>query len=257
MDDIREGPARFYDLNPDAPEDGPFYLDRLPSPRARVLELGCGTGRVSIPLAHGCAYLHGLDRSKAMLDICRSKAKAACLAEDRLRVDFADISDFELDDRFDLIIAPFRVMQNLETDAQLDGLFRCIRAHLADNARCILNAFNPNWPPDLMRTEWLSDREVLRWVVPTADGQVTCHDLRARIDAERLILYPELIFRRFVGADLIEEARLKIPMRCHYPAELVARIESAGFVITGKWEGYEGEEYGVGSELVVEFAIVS
>jgi SAM-dependent methyltransferase len=255
MEDIRQGPARFYDLNPNPPKDIPFYLERLSSPRARVLELGCGTGRVSIPLARSCAYLQGLDNSRAMLEICRSKAAAAGLGADRLRVDLADISDFELSDRFDLIIAPFRVIQNLESDAQLDGLFRCVRRHLAASGRCILNAFNPNRPPDVMRTEWVSDRENLAWEAGTADGRVTCHDLRARIDAERLILYPQLVYRRFVKDELVEEVHLEIPMRCHYPAAFIARIESAGYLITGKWGGYQGEEYGVGNELVVEFAL--
>ena len=49
--DIREGPASFYDLSPNHPNDIPFYVERIPFAEARVLELGCGTGRVSVPLA--------------------------------------------------------------------------------------------------------------------------------------------------------------------------------------------------------------
>ncbi len=40
--DIRGGEARFYDLNPNLPDDIPFFLERLPSPDPRVLELGFG-----------------------------------------------------------------------------------------------------------------------------------------------------------------------------------------------------------------------
>jgi SAM-dependent methyltransferase len=149
--DIRAGPARFYDLGPHHPNDVPFYLERLPTPHARVLELGCGTGRVSIPLADRCAFLHGLDLSEAMLQVCRSKLKAAGLGEEKVRVEAADITDFELSDRFDLVIAPFRVMQNLETDEQLAGLFHCIRQHLGEGGRCILNVFHPKRPPETMR----------------------------------------------------------------------------------------------------------
>jgi hypothetical protein len=37
--------AKYYDASPVFPNDDPFYQARIPSPRARILELGCGTGR--------------------------------------------------------------------------------------------------------------------------------------------------------------------------------------------------------------------
>ena len=44
MMDIRTDAARYYDLDPDVPDDLPFYRNLVPSKDARVLELGCGTG---------------------------------------------------------------------------------------------------------------------------------------------------------------------------------------------------------------------
>lgn len=52
---------------------------------------------------------------------------------------------------------------------------------------------------------------------------------------------------------MLDEATLRIAMRCYYPDELVARIEAAGFQVTGRWGGYAGEVYGEGPELVVAF----
>jgi SAM-dependent methyltransferase len=252
--DIREGEARFYDLNPNVPKDIPFFLKRIPSPDARVLELGCGTGRVSIPVAQRCAFLYGLDLSSAMLEICRSKLQASGLGEERVRIARADICNFDLGQTFDLIIAPFRVVQSLVTDAQLAGMFGCIRKHLARSGRCVLNAFNPNRDPATMRSDWVSDQEELAWEVETPHGRVARYDVRRRIDGEPLVLYPDLVYRRFVGAELVEEVLASIPMRCHYPEDFLSRIESEGFRTTGKWGGYIGEEYGVGGELVVEFS---
>ena len=81
MRDPRAEPARFYDLNPNLPRDVPFYIGRMPCPRARVLELGCGTGRVAIPLLAHCASVHGLDRSEAMLQIALEKVASAGLGD--------------------------------------------------------------------------------------------------------------------------------------------------------------------------------
>jgi hypothetical protein len=190
-----------------------------------------------------------------MLQICRTKLASAGVPAERATVSRADITAFALGDRFDFIIAPFRVMQNLETDEQLDGLFRCVRTHLAPRGRCILNAFDPNGDRESIRTQWVKDEEHLAWEVRTDRDRVTCHDIRSRIDGDHLILYPKLVYRRFEGNAVVEEAILEIPMRCHYPDDLLSRIEAAGFRVTGTWGGYSEEEYGRGGELVVEFAL--
>ena len=52
---------------------------------------------------------------------------------------------------------------------------------------------------------------------------------------------------------MIEEAVLKICMRCYYPAEFAALIEQHGFHIQQRWGGYHDEVYGEGPELVVQF----
>jgi SAM-dependent methyltransferase len=243
--DIRGEVARYYDLNPEAPRDIPFYQALVPSPQASVLELGCGTGRVLVPLAQSCGFIQGIDSSQAMLEICRSKLQPS----ENARVTLGDICNFDLGRRFDLVIAPYRVLQNLETDAQLDGLFRCVRAHLSPGGSCVLNVFRP-WQ---FGRAWLRDGETFNWEVPVDGGRVTCHDRRQRVDAERRILYPELIWRRYRADELIDEAVLRIAMR-YYDAEGFEKLITAqGFRIVNRWGGYAGEAYGEGPELVLQF----
>lgn len=114
--DIRTAAAKYYDVSPTFPDDIPFYLRMLPSADVSVLELGCGTGRVTLPLASACNFVHGLDISQTMIDVCRQKLAAAHVSTTRARLDVADITSFSFTHKFDLIIAPFRVLQNLETD---------------------------------------------------------------------------------------------------------------------------------------------
>ena len=251
--DIRAEAAKFYDNNPDAPDDILFYRERIPAPDAALLELGCGTGRVTLPLSAYCQYIHGIDRSPAMIAICQEKLDIAKTSPDRVRVEVGDITCFDLERKFDLMIAPFRVMQNLETDADVDGLFSCIRQHLSLDGTAILNVFKPNAPPAVLAEKWGSLAENLNWEVPTFEGRITCSDRRTAYDAEKVILYPELIYRRYAGDELIEEAVLKIVMRCYYPEQFIRLIEGHGFRIVNRWGGYAGEVYGEGPELVVQF----
>src|SRR5262249_36467985 len=141
--DIRAEAAKYYDVSPTIPNDLAFYRARLPASDAAVLELGCGTGRVLLPLAAKCGFIHGIDQSQAMLARCLQKLQAAAIPPTKARVALGDITQFALSRAFDLIIAPYRVFQLLETDAQVDGLFQCVRAHLAPGGTCILNVFHP------------------------------------------------------------------------------------------------------------------
>lgn len=202
--DIRAQAARYYDLNPGAPDDIPFYKRLVPSPKARVLELGCGTGRVLVPLAAVCGYVHGIDLSEAMVGICREKLKKAGVGANKAQVGIGEITQFSLGRTFDLILAPYRVFQNLESELAVNGVFECVRQHLAPEGTCIFNVFNPKCDPDTLRRDWCTESETLSWEVPVEGGRVTCDDRRPRMDPTNLILYPELIYRRYEGEKLMD-----------------------------------------------------
>lgn len=255
--DLRAATARYYDqqdlsyIN----HDVAFYRARLPGREARVLELGCGTGRVLVPLAADCAHIHGIDLSEAMLAVCHEKVDTAGLPAARVRLTQGDITQLDLGERFDLITAPFRVFQNLARDAQVDGFFETVRRHLAPSGRAILNAFNPLAGPDEMRARWLAQPgEVQRWETPCGAGRLALFERIAGVHPERLIVYPVLIYRYFEAEALVDEAVLEIAMRAYYPDEFTRLIEAHGFRVFARWGGYAGEAYGQGPELVVEFA---
>jgi SAM-dependent methyltransferase len=252
--DIREEAARYYDYESDWLQDIPFYEQRIPSPEARILELGCGTGRVLVPLARSCGCIRGVDISEAMLDICRRKLNAAGILPSGAQVEVGDISRIDLHSEFDLIIAPFRVFQNLETDEEVDGFFDVVHRHLARGGSCILNVFKPKWDREGLKRHWLSDKERPQWERETEGGRVTCHTRQRRMDEETLVLHPELVYRRYEGDSLVDETVLRIPMRCYYPDDFDELVRAHGFDILERWGGYAGEAYGEGPELVLQFA---
>jgi hypothetical protein len=190
-----------------------------------------------------------------MLTHCLQKLQAAAIPPTTARVELGDITDFALGRTFDLIIAPYRVFQLLETEAQVDGLFRCVRAHLAPEGTCILNVFHPQGGFEGIEKAWESMTERGRWEV-TVDGvRLRCEERWLRLDPERHILYVELIYRRYIGGAWVEDAVLQIPRRCYAPTEFEQVIRDHGFRIIQRWGGYAGERYGEGPELVVQFSV--
>ena len=111
----------------------------------------------------------------------------------------------------------------------------------------------PNRDPEALRQTWCAPGEHFDGESVVDGKRIVRHHRRPRMDPERMIVYPELIYRRYDGDVLEDEAVLKIAMRCWYPDAFTNLITDHGFRITGKWGGYAGETYGEGPELVVQF----
>jgi SAM-dependent methyltransferase len=124
-------------------DDIPFYASLAKAAAAAghsVLELGCGTGRVTIPMAQAGVNIVGLDSSAEMLAV--AQAKAAGLQNIRwLR---GDMAAFNLEQRFGLVIIPFRSFLLLLTLAEQKSCLARIHQHLVDGGRLALNFFNPD-----------------------------------------------------------------------------------------------------------------
>jgi ubiquinone/menaquinone biosynthesis C-methylase UbiE len=251
-EDARAAVAEFYDVEPDFPADVPFYRKLIPRPDARVLELGCGTGRVLVELAPHCGSIVGVDASQAMLAICRRRLKRAGVAAGEVRLVRADVSSFRGGRGFDLILAPYRVFQNLERDEQIEGFFRVLRASLSREGTFVLDVFNPDRPAAELRRDWCSENERFQWEVERQGRRIVCSELRRRLRDDPLTLYPVLVYRVYRGQRLEREATFEFPMRCHYADELEGLVRRQGFEVVGRWGGYEGEAYGRGPELLLQ-----
>lgn len=138
--------ALFYDHVATGVEgDIAFYVEEAVASGSPVLELGCGTGRLLIPVVEAGLEVVGLDASADMLDVARAKL-AACRpdVQRRARLVHGDMRDFELAPPFSLVTIPYRAfLHNLSIDDQLRTLGR-VRRHLADDGRLILNVFDPS-----------------------------------------------------------------------------------------------------------------
>ena len=127
-------------------QDVAFYVAEAQRAGGAVLEIGCGTGRILLPIARAGCVITGLDGSRAMLERCRAKLAAESAAvQGRVRLAPGDMRQFNLGAVYPLIIAPFRVVQHLTTvDDQLTFLAR-VANHLAPGGRLIFDVFNPRF----------------------------------------------------------------------------------------------------------------
>lgn len=248
MPESRQYNAEYYDAF-EWPLDDVELYSQFTSPDSEVLELGCGTGRVTVPLAKKSKHLTGIEISEPMLD----QAKAKC-QENNVSLILDDITSMSLNKKFDLIIAPFRVLQCLEQQEQVDGIFTVIRNHLKESGTAILNVFNPHFSKEEMAEKWITEEETFCGETQLKNGDtLKLWDTRKHLDAENQVLHPEMIYRRYRNNELVDSHTNPICMRYWYPNQFKQLIESNGFTVTDSWGGYKKEVYGEGPELVVAF----
>jgi len=136
--------AEYYDHLPVTAgrPDVEFYVEAAKSQGGPILELGCGTGRVLVPIARAGVRITGLDQSKPMLERARAKlAQEPREVQERVRLVDGDMTNFALDEKFRLVIIPFRPFQHLLTvEAQLACLGH-VHRHLAAGGRLIVDFF--------------------------------------------------------------------------------------------------------------------
>jgi len=137
--------ADYYDESPIVKgrlQDVAFYRDAARDFGDPVLELGCGTGRITMALAQAGKRVTGLDLSERMLERAVKK-RSALYTEERERVHLVqgDMAQFDLGEKFRLIIIPFRPLQHLLEVKQQMGCLECVHKHLAPGGRLVLDVF--------------------------------------------------------------------------------------------------------------------
>lgn len=137
--------ASFYDALFDKVDDIPLYQEYARKAEGLVLECGCGTGRVAIPLARIGVNVVGIDKNEKMLAIAREKlAEESPVVRSRVKLVKADMRNFKLEERFSLCIIPFSTFLHMLTVEDQEACLSTINKHLLPNGYLIISVFNPD-----------------------------------------------------------------------------------------------------------------
>jgi SAM-dependent methyltransferase len=135
--------ARFYDVIYHTIRDEvdtDYFLKKIAGYNGKVLEVGVGTGRLFLSALNKGADIYGIDISPAMIDVLKKQLNPG--QQQRVRVD--DMVTMQLDQKFDLIVAPFRVFSHImSVDEQLRALNNISR-HLQADGTFIFDLYVPS-----------------------------------------------------------------------------------------------------------------
>lgn len=205
--------------------DGPFYLALAQRIGGPVLELGCGTGRITIPMAQQGMTMTGLDIVPGMLALARQKAQSLPIQWVE-----ADARSFKLGRQFRFIFESGSMFQHLLDRADQEALLACVRDHLEPEGRFVVGVMYPdaNMLAHVENEEdWFS--------YANTQGQEVRVSGTQHYDRVRQIK-TETAYRRWRDADgheVVQSAPLRL--RYVFPQELESLLHYNGFAVCERY----------------------
>jgi SAM-dependent methyltransferase len=221
MDAVYDGIlAEVYDAytDADAREDLPLWDRLVTETDGPALELGCGTGRVLLPLIQAGHKVHGLDDSADMLALCRVRAVARGLSP---TLHHARMSDYSLADRFSLVFSAAGTFTLLAGTGEMERALLAAASHMRPGALLALAMDAPREPSE--------GPVVARDMIRPSDGA------RLRCVLEPLDAPDEEVEAWMMTNEVIppdggkRSDTRRIAFRRPEPAGFVAMLRSAGF----------------------------
>ena len=233
--------GEYYDLlYGDLEDDLPMWETLTQTVDGPILEVGCGTGRLLLPLAAAGQLLTGLDLSGVALGAARAKIEAAGLM-DQISTFQADMRNFDLPFKdFALALIPLNTFMHCHTiDDQLAAL-RMIYNHLRPEAELVVDLFYPD--PTLLAE---ADGR-LYFEAETVDeltGRTVQWFWRHEIDLAHQLRHLTYILDEIDSAGVVRRVQISFSLRFVYRYEMELLLKASGFIVTALYGNYELEPF--------------
>ncbi len=226
--------------------DVAFWQRLAAAADGEVLELGCGTGRISVPVAKSGVTVTGIDRSAPMLARAGRRIARGRLG-DRLRLVRGDIRLLPFRARrFGLVMAPYGILQSLTRERDLAAALASVARVLPKGGR-----FGIDLVPDLPAWDEYRDRKTLAGRMGR-DTRVELVETVRQDRARRLTIFDQR-YTTTRGRDT-REHRFSLTFRTLTVPQMAGRLERAGFAIEAVLGDYLGGPWDLRAEVWVLLA---
>ena len=259
MTDIYKHPEE-YDLEHlGEEEDIAFYVSLVRTLRPlRILELGCGTGRITLPLAQegarlGCDVI-GLDNQPEMLESAEQHRTAMSPEiRERLRFIAGDMRTFAAEPKLDLIVIPCSSMSHvIELDDQIAVFKRCYE-NLNPGGRFMVEVNMPNMAAyaDSFSTPPRTPIEIDLDRSDESDGTRLIRRKTTRYLSDQQLAHIRFLYEKYQHGRAIESHIDDFASHVFFPRELALLFIHSGFEIERTLGDYRGRPLAANSPLII------
>lgn len=235
-----------YDNREIVKDDLDFYVSFAEKTNGPILELASGTGRVSLYIAEKvrriveCIELSAEMRERFLQKLSTSHKHL----REFINLRCGDMSDFDLGQKFELVIIPWRALQWLPVQEKTEDCLRCVHKHLADNGVFVFDIFKPR----TYDSAWLGNEDVSYDIVDSG-RRVIRSTVNHYADTEKkYIQYKNKIKILENGVETVTEDLLTIK---YYDYEDIMRmLKRLGFRVLQQYGYYDFRDIKDGDEMI-------
>ncbi len=239
-------------LSPVVAGDVEFYRELAVAAPGPALELGCGTGRVLLPLARSGITITGLDLSSAMLEVAAARLqKEPEDVRDRATLMMGDMSSFALERRFGLVFIAFRSFQMLTRPEDQRACLECVFAHLVPGGRVAINLFDPLFDQLSPEVDQIEPRYLGNAPHPITNNLVKVETVSKKNDPVRQLSEEVWRFTEIVaGGAVVRQEEETLRIAWIFRREMRYLLELCGFEVEAEYSDYVKSPPAYGKEQV-------
>lgn len=215
-------------------EDVDFWVERAAAVTGPVCELGCGTGRITVPLALAGISVTGVDASADMLTSAARRASQAGLDGANPTWKRADMRSAFTRNRYGMAIVPLHSLSHLLSTAEILKCLNAVNTMLETDGLLGLALHNPV-PAMLDR-----DSDALHRIFADISDLPVYESSSYRPDTQILSV-------NWYVESAEETQKLSYDLRMIFPEEALLLLELSGFELVARFGWYDGSEFGPGS----------
>ncbi len=193
-----------------------------------ILELGCGTGRILLPLAHEGFHVTGIDNSPDMLALCKMRLGFENAdVQSRVKLCQADAQTFSLDSKFDLVLATCNFLNHFRTTAHALQVLSRAKHHLNGKGIFVLDLSIP----DIRHmAKYDGKTQTFDFTHPLTGASIT-YQFTADYDFVCQTERDHIVLEEYVDGDLQRKHETTMELAYFFPKEVRLLLKAAGFTI--------------------------
>jgi len=254
MTDFYERIAPYYDLlHADLQEDVGFVLTLAERAGGPVLELGCGTGRLVVPLARAGHAVTGVDISGAMLQRARSRlAEEGGAVRRRVRLVEDDVTSFQLEETgYGLVVFSYNTFLHFDPSSAVAAC-RAAAQHLRPDGTVFIDVTNP-----LLMARTPNDRFLTleRTLTDPRSGNTVLVLASNRVDEAAQILYITWVYDATPAASgPVHRTIAEAAYHYYLPHQMELILQEGGLSLDAIYGAYNESPFGEKSERLLLLA---
>ncbi len=238
-----EGAEKFYDLFGEK-DDVNFYLSEAKKYGPKALELGIGTARLAINLAKAGIETWGIDKSQYMLDEAEQKIrKLRPEVRDKLRLIKADVIDFQLSEKFNLIYFPSSSFDHIIYPNDQRKALENIKYHLKPKGAYIFDLYLVS---DLKQDKgWFMERKEVN------DSKYVLRTGYHVTDGKKKVITLNMWYEVYENGRMIERYHEGSQVYIHSAEGIRNLLRETGFRIVKEYGNHNGKPFQKNDNLIV------